>query len=89
MERICSPRSKFYSLRVDPFFEGFRHPEKQTGSYKSFCPKKNGEQSWRCMYPPEMVGFTIALSFYFVVTRLYIIKFGSQYLKVQTRHDNG
>ena len=31
-ERICSPRSKFFPLRVVPF----QHPEKQTGVTKVF-----------------------------------------------------
>ena len=29
-ERICSPWSKFFALRIDSILEGFYYPEKQT-----------------------------------------------------------
>ena len=34
-ERICSLRSKFFPVRVDPFFEGFSFPGKKTRRHKS------------------------------------------------------
>ena len=40
-ERICSCRSKFFPLRVDPILEGLPLPGKQTGSHKSCNPFKN------------------------------------------------
>ena len=47
-DRICSFRSKFFPLRVDPFFEGFRCPGKQTESYNScLCMKQWREKQWR------------------------------------------
>ena len=39
-ERICSSRSKFFPLRVDPSLKGFCCLEKQTGSHKSCLLKK-------------------------------------------------
>ena len=36
-ERICSSRSKFFYLKVDPF-EGFHHQQKQMGIHKSCLP---------------------------------------------------
>ena len=42
-ERICSPRSKFFPLRVDPILKGLHCPGKQTGSHKSRLPL----QKWR------------------------------------------
>ena len=35
-ERICSHRSKFFPLRVDPFMGRPRPPEKETGSHENF-----------------------------------------------------
>ena len=37
-KRICSFRSKFFSLRVDPIFRGLHCSGKQTGSHKSCFP---------------------------------------------------
>ena len=37
-ERICSCRSKFFPLRVDPFLVGFYQPEKPTASPKGCSP---------------------------------------------------
>ena len=39
-KRICSYRSKFFTLKVDPHWEGFHCPWKQTGSLKSSPLKK-------------------------------------------------
>ena len=45
-ERICSPRSKFFLIRVGPHFGSVSLPGKQTHSYKSYfslnCEIKNG-----------------------------------------------
>ena len=38
--RICSPRSKFFPLRVDPNLDEFHHPGKQTGSDSRTPDKK-------------------------------------------------
>ena len=37
-ERICSLKSKFIPLRVDPNLDGFHHQATQTGSHKSCFP---------------------------------------------------
>ena len=37
-KRICSFRSKFFPLRVDPILKGLLCPENQTGSHKSCFP---------------------------------------------------
>ena len=42
-KRICSRRSKFFSLRVDPFLGRLRPPGKQTGSHENCLPLK----TWR------------------------------------------
>ena len=34
-ERICSPRSKLFFLRVDPIFEKLSHINRQTESHKN------------------------------------------------------
>ena len=45
-ERICSSRSKFFPLRVDPIAKCYVHPEKQTGTHanyiKLFLEKRQG-----------------------------------------------
>ena len=41
-KRICSPRSKFFSLRVDPVLKGLHCPVKQIGSKKNCLPLKTG-----------------------------------------------
>ena len=35
-ERICSHRSKFFLLRVDPILEALRYPGEKTGSHKNY-----------------------------------------------------
>ena len=40
-ERICSTRSKFLSLRVEPILKGLLSPWKQTRSHKSCFPLYN------------------------------------------------
>ena len=35
---VCSSRSKFFPLRVDPILKGLHCPEKETGSHKSCIP---------------------------------------------------
>ena len=40
-ERICSSRSKFFTLRVDPTL-GLLHQGNQAGSYKSWFPSEKG-----------------------------------------------
>ena len=42
-ERICSHRSKFFPLRVDPFLGRLRPAGKQTGSHENCLPLK----TWR------------------------------------------
>ena len=37
-EKICSYRSKFFPLRVDPIFKRLYFPGKQTERYKSYFP---------------------------------------------------
>ena len=39
-ERICSRRSKFFPLRVDPIFGRLRPPGKHTGSHENCLPLK-------------------------------------------------
>ena len=41
-KRICSPRSKFFSKRVDSIFEGLHLQRKQTGSHESFSLEIHG-----------------------------------------------
>ena len=52
-ERICSCRSKFFPLTVDPISEGLCHPGKKTRSYKSNLPlqKKKKKQEILEVYP--------------------------------------
>ena len=38
MKRICSHRSKFFPVRVDPVLKGLHYPGKKTGSHKSCFP---------------------------------------------------
>ena len=35
MERLCSTRSKFFSLRVEPTLNGLHHPEKRVSQILS------------------------------------------------------
>ena len=36
--QICSPRSEFFPLRVDPILKGLHYSGKQTGSHKGCFP---------------------------------------------------
>ena len=49
-ERICSSKSKFYRLRVDPILELLHHPEKQKGSLESLkvCKWKQNMTLYPC-----------------------------------------
>ena len=49
-ERICSSGSKFFPLREDPFLEGFRRPEKQTGGHECCCPLEKITENMK-VYP--------------------------------------
>ena len=65
MKRICSSRSKFFPLRVDPSFEGFSCTVKQTGNFKSYLPlkmaEKHGGVSVRLKHLCYYLGFKIII----------------------------
>ena len=54
--RICSFRSKFFPLKVDPILEELCSSHKQTGSHKSYFPLKTTvETIQRCTLIPLKV----------------------------------
>ena len=49
---ICFLRSKFFTLSVDPYSEGFLSPGKQTLSLYVVSLGKNGRKTERCIHSP-------------------------------------
>lgn len=41
---ICSVKSKFFSLKVDPFFERFYPPKRQTEKSQNLLPCEKGRK---------------------------------------------
>ena len=59
MERICSSRSKFFSLRVDHIFKGLHCPGKSARNLRSFLHWK---KFLKMMYIPQLSNvFTLVL----------------------------
>ena len=58
-ERLCSLKSKFFPLLVDPIFGAFVIQEKQTKSKKKiFLLRKNGRNTCRCIHTLKVKSYT-------------------------------
>ena len=53
-KRICSPKSKFFPLRVDPIWKGLHCPGRQTGSHKNCFLLLKGQKNM-LVYPFTLI----------------------------------